>query len=306
MIRIPPNVSSQFRCPKKTGLLPSPRPGDPKQGPIHPKPFFNSGKPSRPKSGGSRIRTCEGMSQQIYSLSRLTASVSPRKKCCLSRPSGRQKASGGVRTHDLRFTKPLLCQLSYAGGDAKTSKYTETRSTRNTKKAPVRPKTRCPGSGLARRIPVYPDSSGCHFTTGVNPTLSITGVRLSTTRRPPATAPGCPAIARKHPLPTLLPDRAGLQRPSGRFSRAKDQTSFSGAASDVAPCSSHVDRATPCDGRTGSADRDRQTTCSQPVVARQPSLQCLPPRDGFQIFKKERSSKRQANRLRNIHLGRTP
>ena len=25
------------------------------------------------------------------------------------------KASGGVRTHDLRFTKPLLCQLSYAG-----------------------------------------------------------------------------------------------------------------------------------------------------------------------------------------------
>ncbi len=28
-------------------------------------------------SGGNRIRTCEGMSQQIYSLSRLTASVSP-------------------------------------------------------------------------------------------------------------------------------------------------------------------------------------------------------------------------------------
>ncbi len=29
------------------------------------------------RNGGSRIRTCEGMSQQIYSLSRLTASVSP-------------------------------------------------------------------------------------------------------------------------------------------------------------------------------------------------------------------------------------
>ncbi len=82
-------------------------------------------------SGGSRIRTCEGMSQQIYSLSRLTASVSPRK-IFSPYPAGK-RASGGIRTHDRRFTKPLLCQLSYAGGDAKTSKYTETQHTRNTK-----------------------------------------------------------------------------------------------------------------------------------------------------------------------------
>jgi hypothetical protein len=26
-----------------------------------------------------------------------------------------EKASGGTRTHNLRFTKPLLCQLSYTG-----------------------------------------------------------------------------------------------------------------------------------------------------------------------------------------------
>jgi hypothetical protein len=32
-----------------------------------------------PKNGGCRIRTCEGISQQIYSLSRLTASVTPQK-----------------------------------------------------------------------------------------------------------------------------------------------------------------------------------------------------------------------------------
>ena len=43
----------------------------------------------------------------------------PRERIWLLRnlePEDREgKASGGVRTHDLRFTKPLLCQLSYAG-----------------------------------------------------------------------------------------------------------------------------------------------------------------------------------------------
>ena len=31
------------------------------------------------------------------------------------RRTSNSRASGGVRTHDLWFTKPLLCQLSYAG-----------------------------------------------------------------------------------------------------------------------------------------------------------------------------------------------
>ena len=53
--------------------------------------------------GPSRIRTYEGVSQQIYSLPRLTASVST------------HGAENGTRTHDLRFTKPLLYQLSYIG-----------------------------------------------------------------------------------------------------------------------------------------------------------------------------------------------
>ena len=75
------------------------------------------------------------MSQQIYSLSRLTASVSPR--CIFNLLFDGSRASGGARTHDLRFTKPLLCQLSYTGGDAKTCKYTETRIARNTKKATI-------------------------------------------------------------------------------------------------------------------------------------------------------------------------
>ena len=71
------------------------------------------------------------LSQQIYSLSRLTASVTPLiaffnllplytpLHCGFWRRK-RQKASGGVRTHDLRFTKPLLCQLSYAGAMQQT------------------------------------------------------------------------------------------------------------------------------------------------------------------------------------------
>ena len=33
----------------------------------------------------------------------------------VTRKRTRTKATGGIRTHDLRFTKPLLCQLSYGG-----------------------------------------------------------------------------------------------------------------------------------------------------------------------------------------------
>ena len=48
--------------------------------------------------GESRIRTCEGKNQQIYSLSSLAAWVSPRNK----------RADGGTRTHDLLITNQLL------------------------------------------------------------------------------------------------------------------------------------------------------------------------------------------------------
>ena len=101
------------------------------------------------------------MSQQIYSLSRLTASVTPRGlKFVLPKNSWRStsykiRACGGGRTHDLRFTKPLLCQLSYTGGDAKTSKYTETRPTRNTKKATIKTRNLLSGS-LATDLPISP------------------------------------------------------------------------------------------------------------------------------------------------------
>ena len=58
-------------------------------------------------------------SQQIYSLSRLTASVPSRIFISIVlwsySWSAKTRASGGARTHDLRFTKPLLSQLSYAG-----------------------------------------------------------------------------------------------------------------------------------------------------------------------------------------------
>ena len=36
-----------------------------------------------------------------------------------------EEAGGGTRTHDLRFTKPLLCQLSYSGASPQRSAATE-------------------------------------------------------------------------------------------------------------------------------------------------------------------------------------
>ena len=64
---------------------------------------------------------------QIYSLTPLTARETPRTMPRLlvlsrSRAIRRPRASGGARTHDLRFTKPLLSQLSYASEGFKTSK----------------------------------------------------------------------------------------------------------------------------------------------------------------------------------------
>ncbi len=114
------------------------------------------------KSGGGRIRTCEGVRHQIYSLAHLAALEHPRRlpespqfpaksrhtDLAASEERGKiasgfadvkqterffrfsrnsrlwrgelpvlrgRKASGGTRTHNLRFTKPLLCQLSYTG-----------------------------------------------------------------------------------------------------------------------------------------------------------------------------------------------
>ena len=59
------------------------------------------------RSGGeSRIRTYEGVSQQIYSLPPLAAWVSPQFE---------HGANGRIRTPDLLITNQLLYQLSYIG-----------------------------------------------------------------------------------------------------------------------------------------------------------------------------------------------
>ena len=81
--------------------------------------------------GECRIRTYEGRSQQIYSLSPLTAWVTRRRQCHAHwpRPAGVRRArnrsrdakpnvdraSEGTRTLNLLITNQLLCQLSYAG-----------------------------------------------------------------------------------------------------------------------------------------------------------------------------------------------
>ena len=57
--------------------------------------------------GESRIRTCEGVSQQIYSLPPLAAWVSPQIR--------KHGANGRIRTPDLLITNQLLYQLSYIG-----------------------------------------------------------------------------------------------------------------------------------------------------------------------------------------------
>ena len=75
---------------------------------------------------------------QIYSLAPLAAWVSTRLGLCrrIGRPhqveagpcgdrrlSSRDRAGGETRTHNLRFTKPLLCQLSYASNQGREITY---------------------------------------------------------------------------------------------------------------------------------------------------------------------------------------
>ena len=116
------------RPPIKTKCEPSTRTWS-----IHRKSYWRSASVSNPENSpmlfsgnlkwilrewGVQDSNLRRLSQQIYSLSRLTASVTPLKPhgglYCFE-PQNTAKASGGVRTHDLRFTKPLLCQLSYVG-----------------------------------------------------------------------------------------------------------------------------------------------------------------------------------------------
>jgi hypothetical protein len=75
------------------------------------------------KSGQGRIRTFEGMSRQIYSLMRLTASLPARQLNSIHRFhfSNRmifftsvQRAGDRIWTDDLLITNQLLYQLSYA------------------------------------------------------------------------------------------------------------------------------------------------------------------------------------------------
>ena len=75
---------------------------------------------------------------QIYSLAPLATWVSTRLGLCrrIRRPTSRRglamrrsapasldRASGETRTHNLRFTKPLLCQLSYASNQGREITY---------------------------------------------------------------------------------------------------------------------------------------------------------------------------------------
>src|SRR5262249_35132395 len=77
---------------------------------------------------------------QIYSLAPLAAWVSTRlgllprvgRRTSTSRrgqtmrrsaPCSRRRAGGETRTHNLRFTKPLLCQLSYASNQGRETTY---------------------------------------------------------------------------------------------------------------------------------------------------------------------------------------
>jgi hypothetical protein len=76
-------------------------------------------------NGRDRIRTCEGVRQQIYSLPPLSTWVLARKGGSLSaseRPGKKwkvtqegRKAAGRTRTADLKITNHALCQLSYGG-----------------------------------------------------------------------------------------------------------------------------------------------------------------------------------------------
>jgi hypothetical protein len=62
-------------------------------------PFDRFGIPPKPVSGPNRRAACAGG-----------------PGCLPGRDPDTSRASGGTRTHDQRFTKPLLYQLSYAGG----------------------------------------------------------------------------------------------------------------------------------------------------------------------------------------------
>jgi hypothetical protein len=63
------------------------------------------------QSGESRIRTYEGIRQQIYSLPQLAALVSPqsnRKKLLRHTFTNLSRADEGIRTPDLQITNQLL------------------------------------------------------------------------------------------------------------------------------------------------------------------------------------------------------
>src|SRR6476620_11135315 len=63
------------------------------------------------ESGQGGIRTPEGTSPPDLQSGAIDRSAT----CPVQRPTAHGRASGGTRTHDQRFTKPLLYQLSYAG-----------------------------------------------------------------------------------------------------------------------------------------------------------------------------------------------
>ena len=79
---------------------------------------------------GKQDSNLRRLRHQIYSLAHLAA-LELQQHQGRNRPNPREfkrispQASGGTRTHNLRFTKPELCQLSYASGWPTSAKVVE-------------------------------------------------------------------------------------------------------------------------------------------------------------------------------------
>ena len=88
--------------------------------------------------GWSRIRTCEGNATRFtvwplwplgyppvsgYAVESAGLRRVEAGHAAIERPARSSRAGGETRTHNLRFTKPLLCQLSYASNQGREITY---------------------------------------------------------------------------------------------------------------------------------------------------------------------------------------
>jgi hypothetical protein len=112
----------------------------------------NPVQPNRTRHGWSRIRTCEGIATRFtvwplwplgYPPEIPSFPVQPGEahntKSCIT-ISGR--AGGETRTHNPRFTKPMLYQLSYASSSHREIANYNPRSRRHARAFPVQPGNR--------------------------------------------------------------------------------------------------------------------------------------------------------------------